>query len=125
MEHGIRYCEEGQLLLNRGSYGDKQYFTPATFEKMMPIKLSTLYPGVQDEYGVGLSWMRAWDAKSNRSLLSNNTIGHGAASGSVFRVDLDNELVIVLLRNDGWKDYESHLADFLRAIDDGIIDKKK
>ena len=110
----------GQLLLNKGAYGNTVCFSPATFEQMLPRKLSEIYPGVQDEYGIGLSWMRSFDAKKGKNILGPRTFGHGASSGSVFRIDPDNELVVVLLRNSVGADYDQHLLDFLEAIEDGI-----
>jgi len=48
----------GQLLLNRGSYGDLVFFSPRTFERLMPQPLSRFYPAIDKEWGIGLTWMR-------------------------------------------------------------------
>ncbi len=120
----------GQLLLNRGSYGDVRLFGPDAFEEMLPKPLNQYYPGVDLEIGTGLVWLRQEDPTAgkdgvpeNKTLLSKNTIGHRAASGAVLRVDLDNGIVLVLMRETG-KDEGENFVKLLRAIDEGIIDRK-
>jgi len=113
----------GQLLLNRGSYGNLRFFSPETFEAMLPKPLEDFYPGVEDEVGIGLRWMRIekWlldkfgDSKEV-PMLSENTIGHGAASGAILRVDLDNDLVVAQVRNAPGERNEEYLYEFLRAV---------
>jgi CubicO group peptidase (beta-lactamase class C family) len=121
----------GQLLLNRGAYGDRQFFSPATFEKLLPRNLSAFYPDLNLDWGIGLQWMRADDPDAGKggvpkgkTLLSPNTIGHGAASAAILRVDLDNEVVVAQVRNTGGKDFEKYLTEFLQAIDQCILDRK-
>src|SRR5262249_40194667 len=43
-----------QLLTNRGSYGDKEFVTPETFEALLPEPLGRHYPGVAEEEGIGM-----------------------------------------------------------------------
>jgi len=120
----------GQLLLNRGSYGDKVFFSPETFEKLTPKQLSKYYPELDDsiEWGIGLTWMRERDPDAgkggipeDKTLLSRNIIGHGAASNAVLRVDLDNEVVVSQVRNTAGPGYQEYFVKFLKAIDDSII----
>ena len=103
----------GQLLLNKGSYGDLQFFTPETLEVMGPQPLEKFYPGVQSGVnenhprhemymtaGMGLhlhNWEK--DPETGKRILGKNTIGHGASTGAILRVDYDNDLVIVVTRN--------------------------
>jgi CubicO group peptidase (beta-lactamase class C family) len=119
----------GQLLLNRGSYGDLEFFSPGTFEQLLPLSLRELYGIDTDEArGIGLEWWLRQlhpDAGKNgipadKTILSRNVIGHGAGSGAVFGIDLDNELVIVQTRDWPAKDYEKYLSQFLMAIMDGL-----
>jgi hypothetical protein len=77
----------GQLLLNRGSYGDA---------------------------GKG-------GIPEGKTLLSRNTIGHGAASNAILRVDLDNEVVVSQVRNTAGPRYQGYFVKFLKAIYDSII----
>jgi len=117
----------GQLLLNKGSYGELTFFSPQTFEKLLPWRLSKFYPGVDNEYGIGLQWM--WkphpDAgregvPKDKTILGRRTLGHGAASSAILRVDLDNDLVIAQTRNQAGKEYGPYLNEFLIAIEEGL-----
>lgn len=119
----------GQLLLNRGTYGDLKFFTPETFEQLLPKPLNQFYPDINVEWGIGLTWMRQWhpDAGKNgipedQTVLSKNVIGHGSATSAILRVDLDNDLVICQTRRRGGKYYEKYLAKLLMAIDKGLKD---
>ena len=45
----------GQLLLNRGAYGNKRFFKPETFEQMLPrILTKELGPDAKKSFGFGL-----------------------------------------------------------------------
>lgn len=93
----------GQMLLNEGSYGDWLFFTPETYRKLLPVRLADYYPELPDRqltWGVGLTPML-----DTPPALGPNVIGHGAASTSVWRVDLDHDLVLVIGRN-GAKEWD-------------------
>lgn len=117
----------GQLLLNKGTYGDKQFFSEDTFEKLLPQPLSKLYPGINVDWGIGLTWMRQQHPEAGKNgvaidetILSKNVIGHGSATSAILRVDLDNDLVIAQTRPMGGKHYEKNLQKLLIAIEDGL-----
>ena len=117
----------GQLLLNKGTYGDQMFFSAETFEELLPTQLSAYFPEINAEWGIGLTWMRERhpqagkdDFPADETLLSKNTIGHGAASGSILRVDLDNELVVVQVRDNYGETYQKHLVQFLKTIDEAV-----
>jgi len=119
----------GQLLLNKGSYGNLDFFSPETFNKLLPESLSELYGIDTDESrGVGLEWWLRQlhpDAGKNgipadKTILSRRVIGHGAGSGGVFGVDLENDLIIIQTREWPAKDYEQYLSQFLISIADGL-----
>jgi hypothetical protein len=119
----------GQLLLNEGSYGDLKFFSPATFDKLLPKHLKQFYPDINVVWGIGLTWMRQGhpDAGKNglpkdKTILSKNIIGHGSATSAILRVDLDNDLVIAQTRRRGSKAYDKYLAKFLMAIENGLTD---
>lgn len=119
----------GQLLLNKGSYGDLKFFSPETFEKLLPKPLNQFYPDINVDWGIGLTWMRQGhtDAGKNglpkgKTILSKNIIGHGSATSAILRVDLDNDLVIAQTRRRGSKVYGKYLTKFLMAIEDGLTD---
>jgi len=118
----------GQLLLNRGSYGNLQFFSQGTFDQLVPKPLDQYWPEINEDWGIGLTWMRQPhpEAGSNgraedATILSRNIIGHGSATSSVLRVDLDNGLVIAQTRRIGGKRYEEHLERLLLAIEAGLI----
>jgi CubicO group peptidase (beta-lactamase class C family) len=121
------FARLGQLLLNRGSYGDIEFFSPETFAQIQPKPLSQYYPDIDKDWGIGITWMRQAhpDAGTNSvpkdaTILSKNVIGHGSATSAILRVDLDNDLVIAQSRRRGGKDYGKYLAKFLMTIDDGL-----
>lgn len=120
----------GQLLLNRGAYGELKFFSPETFAELMPRPLAEFYPGVEQEWGIGITWMRQQHPSAGQSgypqdltILSKNVIGHGSATSAVLRVDLDNGLVICQTRRNGGAQYEKYLERFLMAIEEGLISK--
>ena len=47
-----------QWLANRGSYGAMEFISPQTFERLLPEPLGRRYPGVKEEEGIGMHWMR-------------------------------------------------------------------
>jgi len=118
----------GQLLLNRGSYGEKQFFSKETFEKLLPEPLNKYYPGIDVEWGIGLTWMRQSHPDAgkggnpdDKTILSKNVIGHGSATSAILRIDLDNGLVISQTRRQGGKAYEKYLEKLLLTIEEGLI----
>lgn len=105
--YGGLYCTPldlvrlGQMLLNKGTYNGYKLFSQKTFEKMLPEKLN-----VDDrEWGIGTSRMSG-------NGLSENAFGHGAASGSVFIIDPQKDLIIISARN---KPGKSH-SDFENSL---------
>lgn len=77
--------------------------------------------------GIGIDAMAEKDPRAGtdgfaegKALLSPNTIGHGASSSTVFRVDPDHQLVVAVARRQAGKDYERHLSEFLQAVDDAV-----
>ncbi len=121
------FAKFGQLLLNKGSYGELQFFSPRTFEKILPKPLSEYYPDIEKDWGIGLTWMRQAhpdagknDIPKDATVLSRNVIGHGSATSAILRVDLDNDLVIAQSRRRGGKAFGKYLVKFLMAIEDGL-----
>jgi len=114
-------AKAGMLLLNRGRYGDREFFRPQSVAKVMPQPLKPFFPKLEGEYGCGIVWAREVVATGEK-VLSENTVGHAAASGTIFRVDLDNELVVVLLRDKPGREYFTHCLAFLKAVEASLID---
>jgi CubicO group peptidase (beta-lactamase class C family) len=104
----------GQMLLNRGSYGDKQFFRPETFQQMLPEPLSkVLGPDATGDWGIGTVWFKGEG-------LGEGTFGHGAASSATLRIDPKDDLVIVMTRNSAGSNFDKYQPKFLQAVADGI-----
>ncbi len=113
--NAIDLARVGQMLANRGAYGDKRFFSEETFERMLPKKLtSVLGNETEVEWGIGLVHM-VHDG------LSKQTIGHGSASSSTFRVDLETDLVITMVRPQRGSNYGKYFPKFIRATTDAIV----
>ena len=119
----------GQMMLNRGKYGKREFFSEEVFEQMQPKQLSDFYPGIDVEWGIGITWMRQSHPKAGKgevpkdaTVLSKNMIGHGSATSAILRVDLDNDLFIAQTRRRGGKVYDKYLLEVLTAIEDGLVE---
>jgi CubicO group peptidase (beta-lactamase class C family) len=98
----------GQMLLNRGAYGEKQFFRPETFQQMLPQKLTKLLgPDAVKTFGISL------DGTPER-------FGHGAASAATFSVNVPDDLVVIMTRNSIGTNYDRYNGKFWGAIQDGI-----
>lgn len=100
----------GQMILNKGAYGDMRFFGEDTYNKVLPKLLTaSLGPDTKAVWGIGLTPMPAEG-------LSPNTFGHGAASAATFRMDPDNKLIIVQTRDVAGPKYEDYNKQFLKLI---------
>ncbi|HMP80689.1 MAG TPA: serine hydrolase domain-containing protein, partial [Pirellulaceae bacterium] len=93
----------GQYMINRGSYGEWQFISPATFAEFMPQPQHVA--GATDLQGLGVHPIRhrkagaPADSRRPEDLcFGPNTIGHGSFSGSIFVVDPDQQLIITQSR---------------------------
>ena len=116
-----------QLMANRGSYGDMQFFSPEVFEQMLPEPLDRHYPGVSEVEGIGNHWMKhpkpgtpAGTARPQDLILSPRTIGHGSLTGCMFLIDLDRDLVVVQVRNRHGPRHAEWSSKFLQTIADSV-----
>lgn len=94
-----------EWMVNQGSYGDRQFIRPETFQRLLPQPLQVTDPGYTADEGIGLHWQRHLkpgvprDSKRDEDLLFGpNALGHGSFSGCIFFVDPDLELVVVQVR---------------------------
>jgi CubicO group peptidase (beta-lactamase class C family) len=99
----------GQMLLNKGAYGDKRFFSEATFQQMLPIKLDTLAAGATNEYGMGTTWYQDEG-------LGEGAFGHGAASSATLRIAPEKDLVVVMTRNDAGRNFGKYHGEFLKTV---------
>ncbi len=81
----------GQMLLNGGAYGDFRFFEDEAFQEMLPRGLSSFVPGTYRQYGLGTM---PYPTEG----LGAGTFGHDSGSSTIFRVDPENDLVIVVMR---------------------------
>jgi CubicO group peptidase (beta-lactamase class C family) len=111
----------GQLILNGGAYNGKRFFSPETLDRLLPCELNQYFPDIQKNWGIGMTWMLTADPEADKTgrpyLMSSKVVGHGAASSAVFRVDLENKLIVVQTRNQAGRNYDKYLLEFLKTID--------
>jgi CubicO group peptidase (beta-lactamase class C family) len=121
-----------QWLANRGSYGELEFVTPATFAALLPEPLGRRYPGVTEEEGIGMHWMRhlrpgakPGSTRAEDLLFSPNTVGHGSFSACIFLADLDRALVVAQVRKAPGPRYAEWSIRFYQAIVDGAISRDR
>lgn len=117
----------GQLMLNRGTYGDREFFSAQAFDQLLPRPLAESYPALagKDEtrglqWGLGWLWMPC--EENGRMLLGPRVLGHGSASACILRVDLDRELVIAQVRRTAGPLYDRFYIDLARELAGGLTD---
>lgn len=127
MELGIL----AQLVANRGSYGDLQFISPKTFDRLLPERLHVAEPGAVEDEGIGLHWIRRPKANAapnsirpDDQMFSQRTVGHGSLSGCIFMIDLDQQLVVAQVRRQSGPRYAEWSAKFFQTVADAVLDGK-
>jgi CubicO group peptidase (beta-lactamase class C family) len=112
-----------QWVANRGSYGDQEFISPATFDQLLPQPINVADRGYVEDEGMGLHWIRhlSKDAPPGSKrpedlLFSPRTLGHGSFSGCVFVVDPDQQLVITQVRRQTGPRHAEWSVKFFRTI---------
>jgi CubicO group peptidase (beta-lactamase class C family) len=126
-----RYLAEvGQMLLQDGAYGNQRLYSPGFLAQLLPQRVAAHAPGFPDEkleWGIGQTWAPdSPDGSREKAVLGPNVFGHGAASGSIFRVDREHQLVVVIGRN-AHKDGPSNerlAAKFISSLAEGLKEPK-
>jgi CubicO group peptidase (beta-lactamase class C family) len=116
----------GQLWLNRGAYGGHRFFGDAVWEELLPQAYEDRFPGLAPQaadYGIGTQWVgrrhpRAGeDGRPKDAMLpSHRTLGHGSFSGTVLRVDLEHDMVVVVGRFAAGPDHQHHVEELLALL---------
>lgn len=106
-----------QLLLNKGSYGNQQFFSEKVYDQIIPTELKKFYPSVHQKWGIGITMMNWWLPDENRFLLSSNIIGHGSATSSVFWVIPDLDMVITQSRRRGNRDFAKYFKQMISIVE--------
>ena len=116
-----------QLIANRGSYGDVELFSGATFERLLPVQLSEYYPGIPESEGIGLHWKperrpgAAFNSTAAEDLaLGLRTIGHGSLSACILRIDPDQNLIVTQIRSAAGERFGEWSAKFFATIADTL-----
>jgi CubicO group peptidase (beta-lactamase class C family) len=114
----------GQMLLNGGAYGDRRFFSAATLAELLPRPQQPYNPGLaadSPEWGVGIEWMHDIFESGQQPVAGGRVYGHGSASTSVFRVDPERELVVVVGRmgTTDWGVAMRHTRRFMAAVVEG------
>ncbi|MDP3682624.1 MAG: hypothetical protein Q8S01_01710, partial [Ignavibacteria bacterium] len=81
-----------------------------SFEKMLPKKL----PVGNISWGIGTSAM-------GKDGLSDSAFGHGAASGTTFRIDPKNDLIIISARNKPGKFHDEFESSLIKSCTSLVI----
>ena len=118
------------MLLQDGQYGTHRFYSPGFLAQLRPERVAAHAPGFPDdklEWGIGQVWTPDSSEGREHGVLGPNVIGHGAASGSVFRVDPDHQLVVVIGR-DRFRDSAENdrfTASFLQTLAAGLAESHK
>ncbi len=103
-----------QMLLNKGTYGDKRFFSEATWQQMRPQKITPWCPSdTTSMCGMGCGFFR-------NEGLGEDVWGGAAASSATVRVDQTNDLVIAMTRNTAGRNFEVYHPQFLRLVGECI-----
>jgi len=109
-----------QMLLQKGAYGDMRFFSESTFEQMLPQPVGDVldapYWGEQG-YGIGTTYQTDYG-------LGEGTFAHGAGSGAFVCIDPENDLVVLMTRNDRGRNYFNYNKGFFKIIVDGLEEGK-
>ncbi|QDU34425.1 Putative penicillin-binding protein PbpX [Poriferisphaera corsica] len=113
----------GQMLLNGGAYGDLYFFSKRTRDEMLPVRVGDLYEGTltpEVRYGLGTEWFRdvfeEGESGEPELVLSEQVFGHGSATASIIRVDLENGLVVTMARPAQGAEYQRHYQVMFQTI---------
>lgn len=117
----------GQMLLNKGQFGNTRFFSEAVYESMLPTDLESYFPKVKNKHwGVGLTSMNTYIEDvitgEKRAILSDQMIGHGSATSSILRIDPQHNIVIAQSRMDAGKGYEAYVKKMLLLIEKHLVE---
>jgi CubicO group peptidase (beta-lactamase class C family) len=115
MSTALDMARMAQMVLNKGAYGNQRFFSEATWKQMMPTKLTPYFgPKVEQSHGIGCV---PWGGPG----LSDDCIGHGAASSAECIIDFKNDLIITMTRNAAGSNYAKYNPLFIQTVTDGLV----
>lgn len=122
----------GQVILNRGRYGNYILYREQSADLFLPVPYETYFPGLAPntgDYGLGIRMASEPHPHAGENgipedavIPSPRTVGHGAFGGSIFRVDLEHDIVITMGRFSSGDDYSQHLRRLLLIVTEAIVD---
>ncbi len=95
----------GVLMCNQGSYGDKEFFSPQTYQEIIPAPLTLLQSEDRPQRGIGFGGSQK---------LGPGSYGHGGGCGTHLLINPQRSLVLALMRNspgDDYKDWFNRLCE--------------
>jgi len=105
-----------QMLLQKGAYGDMRFFAEDVFEQMLPQPVGDVldapYWG-KEGYGIGTTYQSDYG-------LGKGTFAHGAASGAFICIDPENDMVVLMTRNERGRNFFNYHKAFFRIILDSL-----
>ncbi len=107
----------GQLMLNGGSYGNLQFFSSETLEKILPIDLNEFYPGVNREWGIGINY------QDRSKLMADKVVGHGSATSNTFWVVPEHDLVVTQTRRRAGRNFGTGFGRVMEVVKKRVVDK--
>jgi CubicO group peptidase (beta-lactamase class C family) len=116
----------GQMMLQDGSYGRYRFFKRGFLDSLRPKRIAEFAPALDDpqqEAGIGLAWMPDPPGPRENGVLGPNVVGHGAASGTAWRIDRDHQLVVVIGR-DGFKQATANdewASKFIKVLSEALV----
>lgn len=116
----------GQMLLNKGAYGDKRFLSEEAVERMLPSSLADLpeasRPWSREAWGIGVAVMadEAAGEVNPYAAFGRQAFGHGAASTATFVIDPTRELVVVVTRNEPGRDFTRYAEQMTQTILENI-----
>ncbi len=115
----------GQMVLQDGAYAGRRYYSPGFLQKLWPRPISESVEGFEadTEWGIGMEWMIDPEGPREENALGPHVIGHGAASGSVWRIAPDHDLVLVVGRSGyagAWGDNERRIDRFVVGVAEAL-----
>lgn len=91
-----------QMLLQKGQYGQYRFFSEKTYEKMLPVDLEPII-GIKGRHGIGMTYE------------DSQLLGHGAASGAIFRIWPEKQLLFIASRNRPGPKYDVYSKKLINA----------
>ena len=117
----------GQMLLNKGTYGDFQFFSEDTYEALLPVDLEKFYPQIRGRtWGIGITSMNQYEENKEtgerRALLSDKILGHGSATSSILNVDPENRIVFTQSRMSGGLHFKDYVLRAYKLFENYLTD---